>query len=64
MILRCLDEYQTEHEGRLWKFEETSSSGEVYEVDDDLGEELLATGRFQPTEDVEGLRVVKVEADD
>jgi len=64
MILRCLDEYQAEYEGRLWKFEETARSGEVYEVDDDLGEELLATGRFQPTEDTEGLRVVKVEADE
>lgn len=46
MLLKCLNDYQFERYGRLWKCEETEKYGDIYEVDDDLGKELLATGDF------------------
>jgi hypothetical protein len=45
MKLICLSEHQVVHEGLLRKFED--EFGDVYEVSDDFGEELLTTGKFE-----------------
>lgn len=53
MFLRCLDEYRTEIEGRPVVFEETHKFGFIYAVDDELGEKLIATGKFAPASEKE-----------
>lgn len=60
MLLKCLNDYQFERYGRLWKCEETRLSGDLHQVEDDLGKELLATGNFADV--LPGVAPDKVEA--
>ncbi|KKL62573.1 hypothetical protein LCGC14_2183840 [marine sediment metagenome] len=53
MKLKCLDEYRTDVGGRMVVFEETHKFGYIHEVPDELGEELLATGKFAVASEAE-----------
>lgn len=53
MYLKCLDEYRAKVKGLPVTFEETKSFGYVYEVNEKVGEKLLATGKFSACTDEE-----------
>lgn len=54
MHLECLEECRVPHEGREFLFEETDRFGYVYEVDNELGQKVLATGKCQQLKDYKG----------